>query len=103
VSTTSENLLEFLMLPGNTRILLEFNWSSWKFLTDGVTAKEFTTTTILRPFFRDHPGEPVPEEDFWTLWYKGRLTEADVDHLAGCHSIWTNQCPPPPSPKGIQS
>jgi len=26
-----------------------------------------TTTTILRPFFRDHPGEPVPEENFWTL------------------------------------
>ena len=21
----------------------------------------------LRPFFRDHPGEPVPEENFWTL------------------------------------
>ena len=36
------------------------------------------TTTILRPFFRDHPGEPVPEENFWTLWCKGRLTEADT-------------------------
>ena len=35
------------------------------------------TTTILWPFFRDHPGEPVPEENFWTLWCKGRLTEAD--------------------------
>ena len=37
-----------------------------------------TTTTILRPFFRDHPGEPVLEENFWTLWCKGRLTEADT-------------------------
>jgi len=37
-----------------------------------------TTTTILLPFFRDHPGEPVPEENFWTLWYKGRLTDADT-------------------------
>ena len=36
------------------------------------------TTTILRPFFRDHPGEPVLEENFWTLWCKGRLTEADT-------------------------
>jgi len=36
------------------------------------------TTTILRPFFRDHPGETVPEENFWTLWCKGRLTEADT-------------------------
>ena len=37
-----------------------------------------TTTTVLRPFFRDHPGEPVPEEYFWTLWCKGRLTKADT-------------------------
>jgi len=37
-----------------------------------------TTTTILRPLFRDHPGELVPEENFWTLWCKGRLTEADT-------------------------
>ena len=36
------------------------------------------TTTVLRPFFRDHLGEPVPEENFWTLWCKGRLTEADT-------------------------
>jgi len=36
------------------------------------------TTTILRPFFWDHPGEPVPEANFWTLWCKGRLTEADT-------------------------
>jgi len=25
------------------------------------------TTTVLRPFFWDYPGEPVPEENFWTL------------------------------------
>jgi len=25
------------------------------------------TLNHLRPFFRDHPGEPVPEENFWTL------------------------------------
>jgi len=36
------------------------------------------TTTILRPFYRDDPGEPVPEENFWTLWCKRRLTEADT-------------------------
>jgi len=36
------------------------------------------TTTVLRPFFRDHPGELVPEENFWTLWCKGKLTEADT-------------------------
>jgi len=37
-----------------------------------------STTTILRPFFRDHPGQPVPEENFWTLRCKGTLTEADT-------------------------
>jgi len=36
------------------------------------------TTTVLRPFFWNHPGEPVPQENFWTLWCKGRLTEADT-------------------------
>jgi len=24
------------------------------------------------------PGEPMPEENFWSLWCKGRLTEADT-------------------------
>ena len=43
-----------------------------------VLAPHHTTTTVLRPFLRDHPGEPVPEENFWTLWCKGRLTEADT-------------------------
>jgi len=36
-----------------------------------------THTTVLWPLFQDHPGELVPEENFWTLWCKGRLTEAD--------------------------
>jgi len=36
------------------------------------------TTTALQPFFWDQPGEPEPEENFWTLWCKGRLTEAET-------------------------
>jgi len=36
------------------------------------------TTTVLRHFFRDYSGEPLPEENFWTSWCKGRLTEADT-------------------------
>jgi len=28
--------------------------------------------------FQDHPGELVPEENFRTLWCKGRLTEAET-------------------------
>jgi len=46
-----------------------------------------TTTTVLRPFFQDHPGEPVPEKNFWTLWCKGRLTEADTP------TIWLGATP----------
>jgi len=40
----------------------------------------------MRPFFRDHPGEPVPEENFWTLWCKGRLTETDTVRLGATPS-----------------
>jgi len=53
------------------------------------------TTTVLQPFFQDHPGEPVPEKNFWILWCKGRLTEADTLTIwlgDGLHSIRTNQC-----------
>ena len=39
------------------------------------------TTTVVRPFFRDHRSEPVPEENFWTFWCKGRLTEADTQTI----------------------
>ena len=45
------------------------------------------TLSILRPFFRDHPGEPVPEENFWTLWCKGRLTEADTPTIRLCATL----------------
>ena len=37
-----------------------------------------TITTVLRPFFRVHPGELVPKENFLTLWCMGRLTEANT-------------------------
>ena len=32
----------------------------------------------FRPFFQDNLGEPVPEENFRTVWCKGRLTQADT-------------------------
>ena len=41
----------------------------------------YTHASILWPFFQDHPGEPVPEENFWTLRCKGRLTEADTSTI----------------------
>jgi len=36
------------------------------------------TTPFYSHFFREHPGEPVPEENFWTLCWKERFTEADT-------------------------
>ena len=45
---------------------------------DDCLENHHTTTTVLRPFFWNHPGEPVPEDNLWTLWCKGRLTEADT-------------------------
>ena len=57
-----------------------------------------TTTTILQPFLWDHLCEPVLEENFWTLWCKGRLTGRHTNHPTVLHSIRTNQCPPSPSP-----
>jgi len=52
-------------------------YAVWEELRN-IIAYHHHTTTVLWPFFRDHPGEPVPEENFWTLWCKGRLTEADT-------------------------
>ena len=40
--------------------------------------KPHHTRTVLWPFFWDHEGESVPEEDLWTWWCKGRLREADT-------------------------
>ena len=43
-----------------------------------------TTTTVLRPFFWDHPGEPVPEEKFWTFLVQGKINRGrHTDHPAG--------------------
>jgi len=45
------------------------------------------TITVLRPFLPDHPGEPVLEENFRTLWCMGRLTEAHTP------TIWLSTTP----------
>jgi len=50
----------------------------WKFKSPVTLTldRTHTHTTILWPFCRDHVGEPVPEENFWTLLCKGRFTKA---------------------------
>jgi len=47
-----------------------------------------THTTVLCPFFQDHPGEPVTEENFfWTFMVEGKITEADTP------TIWLGATP----------
>ena len=43
-----------------------------------VAAVTIHTHNHFMALFWDYPGEPVPEENFWTIWCKGRLTEADT-------------------------
>ena len=60
-------------IPFNTKLVILEMFFPANFL-----AYHTATTTVLRPFFRNHPGEPVPKENFLTLWCKGKLTEADT-------------------------
>jgi len=47
-----------------------------------------TTATVLQPFFRDHPDEPVPEENFWNLLQQGKINRGrHTDHPAGRHCL----------------
>jgi len=51
-----------------------------------VDTQNFHITAYVLNYHHNHfttlftgpPGEPVPEENFWTLWCKGRLTDADT-------------------------
>jgi len=87
----------FLMIPSQPSLLASlevgwclmqlFNkiWSYWPHRVTGpirtATTRTTTTTTVLWPFFLDHPGEPVLEQNFCTLWCKGRLTQADTQTI----------------------
>ena len=41
-----------------------------------------TTTTVLRPFVRDYPGKPVPEETFThpPSWSSPNLSASSIYH-----------------------
>jgi len=51
------------------------------------TSPTTTITTVLRTFSRDYLCVPVPEEKFWTLWCKGRLTQINTP------TIWLGTTP----------
>jgi len=59
-----------------------FSWYCWRFSRIHQVARVCSanyTVTTPQPFY--HPGEPVPEEKFWTSWYKGRFAEADTETI----------------------
>ena len=76
------------------------SWSEKLNTNTYARARTHTHTTILPPYFRDYPGEPVPEENLLLDFYgvrednRGRHTT----HPAGRHSIQTNQRPTPNIP-----
>ena len=89
------------LLIGHCQPSLKISCKSiWKFLRKVANRQtDTTTTTILRPFFRDYLGEPVPEEKLLDFMVQGKINRGrHTDHPAGRHSIRTNQCPPPPYP-----
>jgi len=56
------------------------------------------TTTVSWPFFPGPPGWASARRELLDFMVQGKINRGrHTDHLAGCHSIRTNQCPPPPS------
>ena len=73
IKTCNTEPSSICILRHSTHNISYFHSATWMSYVETTT-----TTTVLQPFFRDHLGEPMPEENFWTLWCKGRLTEADT-------------------------
>ena len=71
------------------------------------THTQITTTPHHNRFMALFPGPPgsagarIELLDFMVQGKTNRGRE--TDHLAGRHSIWTNQCPPPPSSIFLQA
>jgi len=58
-----------------------------------------------QPFYGPVPGAPGwagARRELLDFMVQGKINRQTTDHMAGCHSIWTNQCPPPPSPIFLQ-
>jgi len=94
------NSLPFLLISEGS-FLGEIEEEKWRISECRFSWKMAVTHTYnhFTALFQDHPGEPVPEEKFGDFVVQGKINRGRyADHPAGCHSIWTEQCPPPPSP-----
>jgi len=89
-STVQANLSSFHITSCTMLCTFTVQYNSKKYDDDNSD-----TTTVLRPLFQEHLGEPAPEENFCVdFMVQGKI---NTDNLAGRHSMRTNQCPPPPS------
>ena len=62
------------------------------------TIKLVLPTTTSQPFYGPFSGAGARRE-LMDFMVQGKINRGrHIDHPAGCHSIRTNQCPPPPSP-----
>jgi len=75
-----------LSWPRHTHQPQGFSCITWPAFNIPLTTTS-TTITVLQPFFRDHPGEPVELLHFMV---QGKINR-------GRHNIQTNQCPVPTS------
>ena len=65
----------------------------------GITRSDHHHHNRFTALFWDYPGESVPEENFWTLCCKGRLTDADTPTIRlGATPSGPTSALPPPSP-----
>jgi len=65
-------ILQFIVSKQAKLVLTDTNNMLFKIFLVIIPAMSYnppttTTTTVSLPFLRDHPGEPVPEENFWNL------------------------------------
>jgi len=64
------------------------------------TGFESMTTTPPQPFYGPFPGpsgSAGARRELLDFTVQGEINRGrHTDHAAGYHSIWTNQCPPPP-------
>jgi len=104
------------MLQISTTLNHNFSYNCWLHTRNSHDFNHQQHNHFAAPF-RDHPGEPVPDENFWTLWCKGRLTEVDTStirlgatpsgltsaHLHHPHHFYTGRMPFLPHNQQCQS
>jgi len=76
INETSDILYSLVMFGGQNVLK---QWFSD--VRNGLYCVCHHTATVLWPFFWDHLGKPVPQDNFWTLRCKGILTEADTQTI----------------------